>query len=428
VDPWEEQWNQKLNDWRERCTLGQGDASSIRKMLIDAFKSQADPDSHLISNFEVLQAAVKLPWVKTGNAIAFLVVLPEAEQTDQATADEFFGAIAAVTRYHTNFSWDYDGGEMDAVRYAAFIGRLVERWTPQLVAKARGEDDAQVVGLGTHLLINARILNLKGAASNAYSDNLAAILDPGPSQFPPPVNTEDRWFKLQNAAASARGELRTKLLERVGARQGGAPTVHAIDPTRLLEGLQAMREDTWVPPQEAGGVKGFNSVTSKHLSEVVGSELPRTVQARRERLGNLCNFITENLGDNFDVEKIKETVYETVNGAQENGVFSSRQDNAESLKRRFRDLGPIRSQLGSAQKAVNDSNSVYGPILSKLAEVDSSVLERIVEALQAYDAFLTATSRAAEENLKDAALDIKLVYPQLQTAMEQILESLTRLK
>jgi hypothetical protein len=425
-DPWEEQWKQKLNDWRERSTLGQGDANSIRKMLIEAFKSQADPDSHLISNFDVLQAAVKLPWVTTGNANAFLVVLPEAEQQDQATADEFFGAIVAVTRYHTNFSWDYDGGEMDAVRYAAFIGKLVERWTPQLVAKARGDDDAQVVGLGTHLLINARILNLKGAATNSYSDNLAAIFDPGPSQALQPANTVDRWFKLQNAAFNARGELRTKLLERVGARQGGAATVHAIDPTRLLEGLKAMRKDEWVPPQKAVGVDGLNHETRNYLTSVLGMELPRTVQARRERLAELCKCISENLGEEFDVEKIQKTVNDTVNAAQENGVFSSRED-AESLKRRFRDLGPIKTHLGFAQNAIEDSSSVYGPILSKLAEVDSSVLERIVETLQAYDAFLTATSKAAEENLKDVDYDVSELYPQLKTAMEQISETLTQL-
>jgi hypothetical protein len=426
-DPWEEQWKQKLNDWRERGTLGQLDANSIRKMLTEAFKSQADPDSHLISNFEFLQTAVRLPWVTIGNANAFLVVFPEAEQTDQATADEFFGAIAAVTRYHTNFFWDYDGGEMDAVRYAAFIGKLVERWTPLLVAKARGEDLAQVVGLGTHLLINARILNLKGAASKTYSDNVAAILDPGSPHPPHPANTEDRWFKLQNAAFNARGELRTKLLERVGARQGGAATVHAIDPTRLLEGLQVMREDKWVPPQKAGGVEGLNDGTRNYLATVVGSELPRAVQARKERMGNLCNVITEHLGDDFDVEQIKIAFYDTVNASQKNGVFSAMGLDTESLKRRFSNLGPIKTQLGFAQNAVNDSNSVYGPILSKLAEVDSSVLERIVEALQAYDAFLTATSRAAEESLIDAAPQLDLVYPQLTTAMEKISASLNQL-
>jgi hypothetical protein len=427
-DSWEEQWKQKLNDWRERGTLVQGDANSIRKMLTEAFKSQADPDSHLISNFELQQAAVRLPWVTIGNANAFLVVLPEAEQTDQATADEFFGAIVAVTRYHTNFSWDYDGGEMDAVRYAAFIGKLVERWTPQLVAKARGEDDAQVVGLGTHLLINARMLNLKGASSNAYSDNFAAILDPGPSQSPHPANTEDRWFKLQNAAANARGELRTKFLERVGARQGGAATVHAIDPTRLLEALQAMREDKWVPPQKAGGVEGLNDGTRNYLANVVGPELPGTIKARRERLGELCKCISENLGEEFDVEKIKQTVYETVNAAQKNSVFSPNGGTAESLKNRFKDLGPIKTQLRFAQNAIEDSNGVYGAILSKLAEVDSSVLEKLVEALGVYDAFLTATSRAAVENLRDAAPDVSLVYPQLETAMEQISASLTQMQ
>lgn len=427
LDSWERQWKQKLNDWRERGTLGQGDANSIRKMLTEAFKSQADPDSHLISNFDVQQTAVSLPWVQTGEAKAFLVVLPEAEQTDQATADEFFGAIAAVTRYHTNFSWDYDGGELDAARYTAFLGKLVQRWSPQLVAKARGEDNAQVVGLATHLLINARILNLKGASSKAYSENLAAILDPGPPQPPHPANTEDGWSKLQNAAVNARVELRTKLLERVGARQGGAATVHAIDPTRLLEGLQAMREDEWVPPQKAGGVEGINSGTSKHLSDVVGSELRRTVEARRERLGNLAKCISENLGEEFDVEQIKQTVYETINAAQKNGVFRSNEDTPESLKKRFKDLGPIKTHLGFAENAIKDSSSVYGAILSKLAEVDSSVLEGIEEAIKAYDAFLTATSKAVEENLRDAAPDVSEVYPQLKIAIDQISASLTQM-
>lgn len=420
-------WEQKLNAWRETRTLTQGDANAIRTMLVAAYMSQADPDSQLLKQFAFTNAAVNLPWVTTGNANAFLVVLPEDEQPDQATADEFFGAIAAVTRYHTNFSWDYDGGELDAVRYSAFIGKLVQRWTPLLVAKARGEDYAHVVGLGTHLLINSRILNLKGAASNAYRDNLAAIFDPGPAQHLHPANTEDGWFKLQNAAVNARGELRTKLLERVGARQGGAAMVHAIDPTRLLQGLQAMREDNWAPQQKAGGVEGLNIGTSNHLSHVVGSELPRTVQARRDRLVELCNRISENLGEDFDVEGIKQTVYETVNAAKNNGVFGPRELDAESLKRRFKDFGAIKTQIGSAQDAIKDSGSVYGPILSKMAEVDSSALERIVEALQDYDAFLTATSRAAEENLRDAAPDIKLVYPQLKTAMEQISAALTQM-
>jgi hypothetical protein len=420
-------WEQRLDAWRERRTLAQGDARAIRTMLIAACLSQADPDSQLVKQFSLTNADVSLPWVQTGNATAFLVVIPEAEQQDEASADEFFGAIAAVTRYHTNFSWDYDGGEMDAVRYAAFIGKLAERWTPQLVAKVRGVDDAQVLGLGTHLLINARILNLKGASSNAYHDNLAAILDPGPSQWPHPAITEDRWFKLQNAAANARGELLTKLMERVGARQGGAATVHGIDPTRLLQGLQAMREDNWVPPQVAGVATGLNQATSNHLASVLGAELPRTVQARRERLRELCNFISENLGENFDVEQIKKTVYETVNAAKNNGVFGPSELDAESLKRHFSNLGPIKTQIGSAQNAIADSSSVYGPILSKLAAVDSSVLERFVESLKAYDAFLTATSRATEQVLRDAVPEIKLVYPQLTTAMERISAALTQM-
>jgi hypothetical protein len=430
-DPWEAQWKQKLNDWREGGTLGrlgQGDASSIRLMLTQAFKSQADPDSHLIFNFDIPQRAVSLPWVQTGEDNAFLVVLPEAEQTDHATADEFFGAIAAVTRYHTNFSWDYDGGEKDAVRYAAFIGKLVERWTPQLVARVRGVDDAQVVGLGTHLTINARILNLKGASSNGHRDNLAAILDPGPSQSPHPAFTENRWFKLQNAATNARSELRTKLLERVGARQGGAAKVHAIDPTRLLEGLQAMREDNWVPPQRTGGVEGLNQGTRNYITSVEGSELLGTVKERRERLGELCKSISENLGENFDVEQIKKTVSETVKAANNNGVFFPRDPDAESLKRRFSDLGPIKTHLEFAQYAIKDSNGIYGPILSKLSAVDSSVLERLFDTLTAYGTFLTATSVAAEESLRDSAPDVNLVYPQLKTAMEKISASLSQIQ
>jgi hypothetical protein len=421
-------WEQRIDAWRERRTLAQGDARVIRNILIAAYLSQADPDSHLVKQFSIANADVSLPWVQTGNATAFLVVIPEADQQDEASADEFFGAIAAVTRYHTNFSWDYDGGEMDAVRYAAFIGKLVERWTPQLVARVRGVDDAQVVGLSTHLLINARILNLKGASSNAYRDNLAAILDVGPSQSPYPAITENRWFKLQNAAANARAELRTKLLERVGARQGGAATIHAIDPTRLLEGLQAMRVDNWVPPQRAGGVEGLNQGTSKYITSVEGSELLGTVKARKERLGELCKCISEHIGEDFDVEQIKKTVYETVNLAKNNGLYFPRDPDAETLKRRFSELGPIKTHLEFAQSTIKDSNGIYGPILSKLSAVDSSVLEKLFDTLTDYGKFLTATSVAAEESLRDTAPDVNLVYPQLKIAMEDISTALSQIQ
>jgi hypothetical protein len=155
--------------------------------------------------------------------------------------------------------------------------------------------------------------------------------------------------------------------------------------------------------------------------------MPRTAQARRERLAELCKCISENLGEEFDVEQIKQTVYETINAAQKNGVFSSNEDTPETLKKRFKDLGPIKTHLGFAENAIKDSSSVYGPILSKLAEVDSSVLEGIEKAIKAYDAFLTATSKAAEENLRDAAPDVSEVYPQLKIAMDQISASLTQM-
>ena len=112
----------------------------------------------------------------------------------------FFAGLLAGVRYRENdCSWDYHGGEQDAASYRAFMEPMIAQTTNSLRKKSHGLALDEVKTLAQALLLGARLLRIHGAAANAKTENLKAMLAEAP---PPESATEenDPWSKIREQA------------------------------------------------------------------------------------------------------------------------------------------------------------------------------------------------------------------------------------
>ncbi len=242
-----------LRKWIGERIINQTDANWIRNAVLHAVDAAIDWDVELLKPPRLTQGAyytgwVYLPQAKGGqptctSANALVTVCDDETFADPLRANEVELDLRAVVRFHELGHFEYDGGAVDQARYANFV----ERGVGQAVAFVRDRYERltgdQVPAVAQALLVLARVLNLSGAHAGDDAGLLDALLGATPNQELLPQD-HSKWSKLRRACAAERDRAVKFLLRRVGARQGGADAVYAVDAARLLAAVASTRK-TW---------------------------------------------------------------------------------------------------------------------------------------------------------------------------------------
>lgn len=398
-------WVQKLQDWRVQAVITSPDANKIRKFLCDAVAQRIDWEALLIGSVSLDHTRIVLPKATVGNptvANTMAVAITDEELKDESRADQFFGAIMAVIRFHDgDRSWNYDGGEADSAAYANLIDHMTGQAEDWLRRQAHSLPREGILPLAQALLIGARLLGLEGASTNTDVDNLAALFANGSLDDGAGPDTDNHWSRLRTGARRFRVEAKELLLRLVAARQGNGDTVQAIDPTELLAAIKELRS-SWMLPADLN-LKLFedHQLLKQHLSDLKNL-LKNAVAQRSAALGQWRREIDEWVGPDFDVRVLVDEMKKTALAAQQAHVFRGAGITYDSLRDALNKLPECRIEktLEFAQKATEAKD--FGVVLSALAQADHRCEETSRRILKQYAMFLQETTEVADDKLATA--------------------------
>ena len=398
-------WVQKLQDWRVKGVISSPDANKVRKFLCDAVAQRIDWEALLVESLSLDHTRIVLPKVTIGNTTApntLAVAITDEELKDESRADQFFGAIMAVIRFHdVERSWNYDGGEADSAAYANLIDYMTGQAEDWLRRQAHSLPREGIRPLAQALLIGARLLGLEGASTNTDADNLAALFASAPPDDGGVPDTDDHWSRLRSGARRFRVEARELLLRLVAARQGTGDTVQAIDATELLAAIRELRSSWLLPADLSSKLFDDHQLLKQHLSDLKNL-LKNAVTQRSSALGQWRREIDEWVGPDFDVRVLVDEMKKTALAAQQAHVFRGAGITYDSLRDALNKLPECRLEktLEFAQKATEAKD--FGVVLSALAQADPRVEEASRRILKQYAMFLQETTEVADDKLATA--------------------------
>jgi len=320
--PIEAHWVEQFERWRRGIDLLQRDANDLRKWIAEAMKAAIEWDWLL---HRPVDADVKRDewnhWFKyvyvpraggsegRGPGESMIVVCEQTDLADENRSARVVSTLMAVVRFHAvHKSWDYDGADEDMPAYCAFLDAHVppaRDFVRQRYFRAPWDP---VPTLVSGLLVGARALGVPGSEKDSDEALFDAIFRP--VEGVPAIAEDDTgWGEYQAALRKCRrvdssgdGEApeslswTTHLLNLVGARQGGARTVHAVDVVPLRSAVQATRAQWLV----SGTIPSPAGVVALPGLKALHSELKRagsSVEKARARIVSWRSQMVEWLGD-----------------------------------------------------------------------------------------------------------------------------------
>jgi hypothetical protein len=414
----ETRWDGVLEQWRRGSTLVQRDANTIRRLVFDAARSSLDWDwcLHRPSLWESKwgekqHERLYLPRANGGEgrtaSDAAACICTTEDLNSEANSARIKLALMGLIRikliYKDNRS--YDGVEKDL----AAAGPLVERVAAGLQRHIQGSytgvawDPGPLLVEG--LLIGARALGVEGAQRDDLADLSNALFEPAPATNPEGLSGTI-WADYCAALAQCRGSgdepsWRACLLDLLGARQGGANKVHAVDAARLKYLIE-------------GVVKHWSHASQTPTNTVAGSDILekiRPIYINLRRSAPAVDTETQALvawrqrcinwmGAEFDQNEVLQLMKEAENAAHEAGLLAhaaNRRPFNASIEA-FRN-SPVKAALEDVAKfKPNDRGSALILIGRRHAPT-----VRVTDGLmEAYDAL--------ERDLKDKLESARLTY------------------
>lgn len=400
-------WREKLRDWRTDGRISQQDANKLRVFLAEAISTDVDWDALLLKPVQILNKNIRLPKVNIGNPSPLeeiAVAATDEDWEDAKRSTRFFGAIAAVIRYHESHkSWDYEGGEKDSAAYGWLIGRMVGQAETYFLREGHKIPRLNALPLAQALLLDARLLNLPGASSNTDTDLMAAMFRMSPAPANQNFNPADNWERLLNGARQSRQELLDFLLLHVAARQGGADKVQAVDAAILLEAIRGLRSTAWKWNQEVPLERTTIGPTAKEHLRYLKTSLESAARIRKEKLISWRTNAANWLGKDFDVKVISEELRAVALEARQANCFSCGELTCETIRDRVRELEscPLKASLDNVER-MTDENASFGSVLSALAQTEDRVVNLLLTVMEEYDKFFRETGRKITEALANS--------------------------
>jgi hypothetical protein len=261
----EAQWENIFERWRGGVAISQSDANRLRKWIAEGLKNFANWDWNLFRPRKDAQLDSWSSWIYVPQAggnegrtaqDAMVAVCSDADVADPLLSASVQSKLMSVVRFHAvnNCTWDYPGADEDLPRYTAFFESLVypaRDFVRKRYFKAEWDPVSMLV---QGLLIGARALGIETTARDSdHAALINALFVPNPDNTTPQesVNTATdatNWTEftqvLQKCRPGSGKESRDQpswrghLLNLIGARQGQADAVHAIDIARIKTAIE----------------------------------------------------------------------------------------------------------------------------------------------------------------------------------------------
>ena len=437
------EWDDKLQRWQEGETLAQSDAKHIRKAILEGMLKFIDFDYHLFKpGRKPASGEVYLPRSKgqdrTAPDAAFVCVCSEDELADEAKASSILRFLKAVIRFHAVYhSWEYTGGEEDSAAYAAFLAlhsRSAAEYVKSRYFTLHPDDTLSFLVAG--LAVAGRVLGIEGSAKSGYRPFLNHIFrEPGDDIAKSvPRESDRRWDRVSRLALEVYAgddknrAWREMLKDQIGARQGGADTVHAVDSARLRPSFEEFAK-SWdlagVPlpePKDNAELK-----TALSLFKEMRQLLPKAVAEEQGALstwhGEVSNWLG---GTKVDKQKLVERLEEALKSAKGSGL-TSRVD-YPALKRQVKAFGAsaITATLEDAGRLAEEPSPEV--VLSLIARQD----EKTVSVTRELRKRLTSMFDEVEQNLdehgkavgpdpvKAAQIEIQVEFDEIAAILNEI--------
>jgi hypothetical protein len=422
-NPIEARWEELLDSWRGGRTLPQVDANQLRKWIAEALKAFIDWDWDL---YKPLKSVPLDGWVqyiyipqaagnegRTAND-AMVAVCTEADLLNAGKSSTVQSALMAIIRFHAVYkgTWDYEEAESDLPRYGAFLEHIAPRTRSFAVSRYFKPEWNPLPALVQGLLIGARALGIEAATKEkshaALIDSLFATV-PKDSTTPEMGAESDGdgtgWNEFTRALRRCRrtGDKESRdqvswqghLLNLVGARQGQAETVHAVDVMRLKPALEECVA-TWtfsaILPSSIAGALDFVSFRTAYSE---AKRLDGAISKAQRRLFRWRGETIAWLGDPSDKETSIRDMKEVAEAARAAGMTAGLDVKGllEFLEE-FRGAKVV-AALDDAEKL--DPESPRGTVLTVLgrghdqvAQLCERLGERLQEFLKAIEAELAS--------------------------------------
>jgi hypothetical protein len=332
--------------------------------------------------------------------------------------------FASIVRYQHYGHWRFERG-------AEALSRLMNRvdaWASDVVAHVRAGGGTstpwKLVDAAVELLmISARVLDLPGAHSQTNADLIGALLSDPPNQR---ARRSAEWDRLADACASDNRRLvKDALLNRISARQGGGPTVHAIDVAGVTAALTTFKR-TWslsALPEEA-------PQEFKRLAEAIGSRLQPGIDAELARLRSWHEATSSALGDAVSAPELAEKVATAASDAFSAGSFAPerlRSEFTETVKAFRKAKYSVVATVGDVLEGAGTTTNV-GKLLSDVAADRTRPMDEIAKFVEQSTQILQASRQRAEQQLttlregsegQDALQTLRNTLEQLESVLNE---------
>jgi len=415
-NPEEARWEKLLENWRRGVSLPQVEANRLRKWIAEGLKGYVDWDWELyrpLFGFDGWSEYVYLPRAAghQGRSAeeSMVAVCKEDDLREEAASAGVQSALMALIRFHGihKGNWDYPGADEDLPRYAAFFERIAvpaRRFVRRRYFRADWDSTAALVD---GLLIGARALGIEAAANDKDIGALIqSVFEAAPTGVPSRTPEPDEgdgtgWSEFTENLRECRTGGQTSdhlswqvhLLNLIGARQGQADTVHAINLLPLkpaIEGTLAAWEFRASIPNPAG----VPSLTPFRATYMNLKKLSIAISKAQAQLFRWRTKTLASLGDITDKEGLIQGIKESIVTAKAAGVtagFDTRKLN--QLLDEFRGA-KVKAALDDAGRL--DPSAARGLTLTILGRGHEAVARICEELERQLDGFLQAVEAELE--------------------------------
>lgn len=357
-----------IDQWSDgTAELDQSLAGDLRKFLHAAVVARIDWDRELLRPTDDMVGARPGAFFRQSS---FAIQNARGGGTRTSTAvsieipasPENAALLRSIVLYQHHNDWSFPRGDE---RLRRLLKRL-DDWAKEVVTAVRAgtptPGDWGIVQSATELLIfTARILDLPGAHAQTNAELINALLSDPPPSLPRRGTT---WDRLVDACASDnRRKVREALLGRVGARQGGGRTAHAVEVAGVAAALTAFKRN-WVLAEPADNAPS----EFKRLYTDIQSRLEDAVREELDRLRAWHDRVTQTIDPEVAPSDIADVVADAAELALTAGIFEPQRLRMEFTEttRAFRKTRySVIKEIG-AVVATTDSQSP-GKLLSDLA-------------------------------------------------------------
>lgn len=412
-DSADDEWQGLLERWHSGEELPERHANQLRTWLYEAVAEAIPWDWYLFRGPRGVRTRppVFVPAARGHRGVvadeACVALCSEAELRDPVESARVRQALIALIRFQRRGDWDYDRGDIDSARYAALIARLQPRAVTYLRARYFHTPVDTTLAMVEALAIGARALALPSATKAGPDALTDALLQLAPEQLTTGV---EKW----DEARAGLSRIRTNddkqdswvefLLDQIGARQGGANAVHAVDGGRIKDVLARVSR-TWsfgesLPPAAAADAS-YRLVREEY--QRLKRSLPSAIQEATEIVRQRRRRMTTFLGEDFDKAAVVDALSDAITQVVAVGSWDV---NRAALREVLRAFGEARVAEVFEDAGRLGEDATPGTVLSVLGRQHIPSARVVDTCIDVFDRFLTTQSEHVRSELEAVGIDV----------------------